>query len=553
MSNNDEETFWVLEENDAFIARKMSGRNFRFKKRKGKGKSGNKKGSHQQGGFKPFRKSGSGGKANMANENYDPYDQAYWGKGKGKKGKKGKTKFQYPYDGNKGYPPYENGKGKGGHDKGKSKTFAAIAEKTEEQPAIQQTAPSTEPTYAGWTDQDWDQSWTWNEQGWHSSHETSSTGQALMAFHDAYEHHEKEAIHGKLIQADAVAEHNLSVTTNHSLLATKLMAPVINPQHNPTYAILDNGCTRSMGSWHAIQRFTQAIEPMKDIISYQYIPAETKFTSANGETARVNWTLHLQYHTTPPCSTNIDVLEQGTVPILSISQMRNLYMTIEHTPQCDKITCKAFGMNRQAVPVSGTGHALVDLAGVARVKAHGEIAHKGLTNYVYDDDNSIQFPSGDISKSETVCAAKSSETKEDLATPKIIGPQKQDHWILDKKNKQLSRVHITPRKALFTPNGAKECPINPGNISRERTTEIIDASGGGDPDILEDNWRLTSQANKPMINLWIGKTIFTFADNSLKDEEAGSEIGSSTRRAGRPLSQILSHHPQKNQQRFRLH
>ena len=32
-------------------------------------------------------------------------------------------------------------------------------------------------------------------------------------------------------------------------------------------------------------------------------------------------------------------------------------MTIDHTPQCDKITCKAFGMDRQAVPVSGTGHA----------------------------------------------------------------------------------------------------------------------------------------------------------------------------------------------------
>ena len=325
MSNNDEETFWVLEENDAFIARKVSGRNFRFKKRKGKGKSGNKKGSHQRGGFKPFRKSGSGGKANMANANYDPYDQAYWGKGNGKKGKKGKSQFQYPYDGNKGYPSFENGKGNGGHDKGKSKTFAAIA-------------PSTEPTDAGWTDQDWDQSWTWNEQGWYSSHETSSTGQALMAFHDAYEHHEK------LIQSNAVSEHNLSVTTDHSLLATKLMAPVINPQHNPTYAILDNGCTRSMGSWHAIQRFTQAIEPMKDVTSYQYIPAETKFTFANGETAKVNWTLHLRYHTTPPCSTNIDVLEQGTVPILlSISQMRNLYMTIEHTPQCDKITRKAFG------------------------------------------------------------------------------------------------------------------------------------------------------------------------------------------------------------------
>ena len=36
MPTNDEETFWVLEENDAFIARKVSGRIFRFKKRKGK-------------------------------------------------------------------------------------------------------------------------------------------------------------------------------------------------------------------------------------------------------------------------------------------------------------------------------------------------------------------------------------------------------------------------------------------------------------------------------------------------------------------------------------
>ena len=70
--------------------------------------------------------------------------------------------------------------------KGKSKTFAAIADKTEEQPAIQPT------TYAGWTDQDWDPSRNWSEQGWYSSHESSSTGQAMMALHDAYEQHEKK-------------------------------------------------------------------------------------------------------------------------------------------------------------------------------------------------------------------------------------------------------------------------------------------------------------------------------------------------------------------------
>ena len=55
-----------------------------------------------------------------------------------------------------------------------------------------------------------------------------------MAFHDAYQQHEKEAIRGKLIQSDTVSEHNLSATTDHSLSATKLMAPVVNPRHNPT-------------------------------------------------------------------------------------------------------------------------------------------------------------------------------------------------------------------------------------------------------------------------------------------------------------------------------
>ena len=253
-----------------------------------------------------------------------------------------------------------------------------------------------------------------------SAHESSSTGQAMMAFHDAYEQHEKDAVHEKLIQADTVSEQSMTATAKQSLLATKLMAPVINPQHNTTYAILDNGCTRSMGSWHAIQRFTQAIEPMKDLISYS--SAETEFTFANGETAKVNWTLRLRYHTTPPCSTNIDILEQGTVPILlSVGQTRNLYMTIEHTLQCDKITCKAFGMNCQAVPVSGARHALVvDLAGVARVKSHGEIAIKGLANYVYDDDNSIQFPSREHSVSEQVCASRKPRRRKRQRLPKLL-------------------------------------------------------------------------------------------------------------------------------------
>ena len=120
--------------------------------------------------------------------------------------------------------------------------------------------------------------------------------------------------------------------------------------------------------------------------------------------------------------------------------------------------------------------------------------------------------------SEQLCASKETEAKEEIATPKTIGSLKQDRWTRDKKNKQLIRVRITPRKAWFTPTGAKECPVNPDNISRERTTEITHA----DPENLEDNWTLTSQANKPLINLWTGKTIFTFGNDLLKDKESGS-------------------------------
>ena len=167
MATNDEETFWVLEENDAFFAREVSGRNSRFKK--GKEKEKQKANRAVPFRFKPYRKSGSGGKANMANENQDPYDQAYWGKGRGKNGRKETQSSNIP-----------------------------MMETKVMQPA-NQTAPSTKPTYAGWTDQDWDPSWNWGESGWYSP--------ALMAFHDAFQQHEKEAIHEKLIQDDPASIH----------------------------------------------------------------------------------------------------------------------------------------------------------------------------------------------------------------------------------------------------------------------------------------------------------------------------------------------------------
>lgn len=73
--------------------------------------------------------------------------------------------------------------------------------------------------------------------------------------------------------------------------------------------------------------------------------------------------------------------------------------------------------------------------------------------------------------SEVVCASTSSAT-EGTATPKIIGSVKQDRWVLDKKNKQLTRAHSAVRTER------REGMSNRSKISRERNTHLIGATKG---------------------------------------------------------------------------
>ena len=55
--------------------------------------------------------------------------------------------------------------------------------------------------------------------------------------------------------------------------------------------------------------------------------------------------LVIHFPTNPLCKTEIEILEEGNVPILlSLEQMRNLYMAFKHSPQVDYLTCAAFEM-----------------------------------------------------------------------------------------------------------------------------------------------------------------------------------------------------------------
>jgi hypothetical protein len=70
----------------------------------------------------------------------------------------------------------------------------------------------------------------------------------------------------------------------------------------------------------------------------------------------------IYFDTKPLTWTDVDIVDEGYVPILlSLEQMRNLRFTLEHTPECDFLTCDAFDMHREPLKVSTTNHLVLDL------------------------------------------------------------------------------------------------------------------------------------------------------------------------------------------------
>ena len=144
--------------------------------------------------------------------------------------------------------------------------------------------------------------------------------------------------------------------------ALSVQFTTINLNRSPNNVILYSGCTRAMGSRYAIERLQRYVEdhcPGK--ITFTFFPSGTKFSFASSQSALITERVTLWFDTQPPANTTIEVLDEGSVPILfSIQQMRNLRMTLEHTPTADYATCEAFGVNRTVLPVSTNNHLVLD-------------------------------------------------------------------------------------------------------------------------------------------------------------------------------------------------
>ena len=97
--------------------------------------------------------------------------------------------------------------------------------------------------------------------------------------------------------------------------------------------------------------------------NFDFATSFVVFATPGTKTCLESCILHIP--TTPPCSTRVDVLETGKVPISFSSQMKYSGMKIELDPKGDKITCPAFGLYSSPAEYSTMGHIVLDLTSLA--------------------------------------------------------------------------------------------------------------------------------------------------------------------------------------------
>ena len=110
----------------------------------------------------------------------------------------------------------------------------------------------------------------------------------------------------------------------------------MNLAKHPTHVVLDLGCTRSIESRAEIERFQK--HAWYYGITMEICRSNESFVVANSETETCMESCIIHFPTAPPCSTKVDALETGDVPIwFSLPQMKILGVTIELDPKGNKL------------------------------------------------------------------------------------------------------------------------------------------------------------------------------------------------------------------------
>ena len=93
------------------------------------------------------------------------------------------------------------------------------------------------------------------------------------------------------------------------------------------------------------------------------LASNVSFKFANSHASDCYQKLRIWFNTSPPVYTDVDIIEEGNVPILlSLPQMQNLRFNLEIAPDNVYLTCNALGYKKQPLRMSTSKHLVVKLS-----------------------------------------------------------------------------------------------------------------------------------------------------------------------------------------------
>ena len=94
---------------------------------------------------------------------------------------------------------------------------------------------------------------------------------------------------------------------------------------------------------------------------------------------------------------------------------------------------------------------------------------------------------------------------------------KKDFWEVNESAGTVTRVHVKPRKSMFTPHNVADIPVDVNKLLGKRATTVKKDGDSGTKDI-EDDYKNSAEPHANLGHSWTGKTVFTF-NSAPKDQD----------------------------------
>ena len=181
---------------------------------------------------------------------------------------------------------------------------------------------------------------------------------------------------------------------------------------------------------------------------------------------------------------------------------RRTYVTLERVIRFGKtVGCKGCDRIAEGVRHTGECHARIEKAlEDEKLAKEAERAKRDEKSV----DASTYQPLHPLSHSSKPNPRKTPQGRCNLAPLEAESKPDLDYWEYDDNKNAWKRVHLRPRKRLFTPVG-NDCPFDPSEVLSERKTLW---KCRGKTSWFEDNWQEGSPTRRISSKSWVGETYF---------------------------------------------